>query len=153
MFFPPRNPEVQQPEERRIGQQNLTDQIGPSRFNQTSSFDGFASSQLRNACPCSLRKMGTGVDGASTGGLVWLVRWSGVAPTPTAQSASQAALHPGTVVTSSTKEAWRLVRHNSLSALGNSDYALYWKSVQGENRIKMNCTGTQGTPDAASRRR
>ena len=38
----------------------------------------------------------------------------------------------------------------SLSALGNSDFALYWKSQEGENRIKAGnlLAGSRGTPDA-----
>ena len=36
-------PVQQENENQRVGQDRLSDQIGPSRFNQTSSFDGFAS--------------------------------------------------------------------------------------------------------------
>ena len=71
LLLRPETPEIEQPEERRIGQQNLSNQIGPSRFNQTSSFDGFASLvEYGTPVPIPFGKMGEGADGARTGGLV-----------------------------------------------------------------------------------
>ena len=78
----PETPEVQQPERRITSQGNLSNQIGPSRFNQTSSFDGYAS-LVSYGSPVALPfgKMGTSADGSSTGGLVLAA--SLVCPAPT----------------------------------------------------------------------
>ena len=67
----PETPEVEQPERRVTTQGNLSNQIGPSKFNQTSSFDGFASLVDYGApVPIPFGKIGEGADGARTGGLV-----------------------------------------------------------------------------------
>ena len=64
-------PVQQENENQRVGQDQLSDQIGPSRFNQTSSFDGFASLvEYGKAVPIPFGKMGEGADGKKTGGLV-----------------------------------------------------------------------------------
>ena len=61
----------EQPERKRVRQEQLPNDVGPSRFNQTSSFDGYASLVgYGTPVPIPFGKMATAGDGALSGGLV-----------------------------------------------------------------------------------
>ena len=146
----PETPEVQQPERRITSQGNLSNQIGPSRFNQTSSFDGYASLVNYGApVPLPFGKMGTGADGASTGGLVLAASlvWSRAYSEGNYQRV-KLLYTLGEWIPTSPKKRGVWLGTSSLSSLGNAEFALYWKSQEGENRIKMGnlLAGTQGQP-------
>ena len=148
----PETPEIEQPEQRTTRQGNLSNQIGPSRFNQTSSFDGFASLVDYGApVPIPFGKIGEGADGARTGGLVLAgsLVWSRAYSEGNYQRVKLLyTLGEWSPAVPKKRGVW--LGTTSLSALGNSDFALYWKSQEGENRIKAQnlLTGSRGTPDA-----
>ena len=145
-------PVEQENENTRVGQDRLSDQIGPSRFNQTSSFDGFASLvEYGKAVAVPFGKMGEGADGKRTGGLVLAgsLVWSRAYSEGNYQRVKLLyTLGQWSPAAPKKRGVW--LGTTSLSALGNSDFAVYWKSQEGENRIKMGnrIAGTQGTPDA-----
>ena len=147
-------PVQQENEETRVGQERLSNQIGPSRFNQTSSFDGFASLvEYGKAVPIPFGKMGEGADGKRTGGLVLAgsLVWSRAYSEGTYQRIKLLyTLGQWTPAAPKKRGVW--LGTTSLSALGSSDFALYWKSQEGENRIKaanwIQDAGSRGTPDA-----
>lgn len=139
-------------EPKRIGKEQLADQIGPSRFNQTTSFDGFASLvEYGKPVPIPFGKMGVGQGGKKTGGLVLAgsLVWSRAYSVGTYQRAKM-LFTMGQWIPAAPQVRGVWLGTTSLSALGNSEYALYWKSQAGENRIKMQnrIAGTQGTPGA-----
>jgi hypothetical protein len=65
----PKAPALESPA--KIKGKKLADQIGPSRFNQTTSFDNVSSlAEYGQPIPIPFGKRGTGSDGALTGGLI-----------------------------------------------------------------------------------
>ena len=140
------------PERKRVRQEQLPNDVGPSRFNQTSSFDGFAS-LVEYGTPVAIPfgKMGTSGDGALTGGLVLAASlvWSRAFSYGTYQRIKLLyTLGEHILPVPVVRGVW--LGTQSLSALGGAEYALYWKSQQGENRIKManRIGGTQGEPSS-----
>ena len=122
----------------KIRQSQLPNDIGPSRFNQTSSFDGFAS-LVDYGIPVAIPfgKMGTAGDNALSGGLVLAASlvWSRAYSYGTYQRIKTLyTLGEFILAAPQVRGVW--LGAQSLSSLGNSDYALYWKSQAGENRIR-----------------
>ena len=59
------------PSQSKVKGKKLADQIGPSRFNQATSFDNAPSlAELNQPIPIPFGKRGTGADGELTGGLI-----------------------------------------------------------------------------------
>ena len=95
--------------------------------------------------------MGEGADGKKTGGLVLAgsLVWSRAYSAGNYQRVKLLyTLGQWTPAAPKKRGVW--LGTTSLSALGNSDFALYWKSQEGENRIKAQnfLDGSRGTPDA-----
>jgi hypothetical protein len=69
VLLAPKAPALESPA--KIKGKKLADQIGPSRFNQTTSFDNVSSlAEYGQPIPIPFGKRGTGSDGALTGGLI-----------------------------------------------------------------------------------
>jgi hypothetical protein len=69
ILLAPKAPALESPA--KIKGKKLADQIGPSRFNQTTSFDNVSSlAEYGQPIPIPFGKRGTGSDGALTGGLI-----------------------------------------------------------------------------------
>jgi len=67
MLLAPKPPAVS---DKRVKQRELRNQIGPSRFNQSSSFDNIASlAEYGQVIPIPFGKLDVGADGVDTGGL------------------------------------------------------------------------------------
>jgi len=148
-------PEIQdQKERKKVRQEQLPNDVGPSRFNQTSSFDGYASLvDYGIPVPIPFGKMGTAGDGSRSGGLVLAASlvWSRAFSYGTYQRAQLLyTLGEHILPVPQLRGVW--LGTQSLSALGLSEYALYWKSQSGENRIKRAnlISGTQGGPETGN---
>jgi len=135
---------------KQVSPESLPDQVGPSRFNQASSFDSVASlSGYGNVIPIPFGKSGRGADGELTGGLVLApsLLWSRLFSFGTYQmyKAIYTAGQYG-ISLPDVRGVW--LGTNSINTLGNRDYALYWKSRQGTNRVtRANLfAGTDGAP-------
>ena len=136
--------------QRRVSAENLPDQVGPSRFNATTSFDSVASlAEYGDAVPIPFGKTDTGEDGQITGGLVLApsLVWSRLFSFGTYQiyKAIYVAGQYG-ISLPNVRGAW--LGTNSINTLGNRDYALYWRSREGSNRVtRANLfAGTDGAP-------
>ena len=115
----------------------LPNQVGPSRFNQTSAFDSVAAlAEYGDVIPIPFGKMGTDSEDNLTGGLVLApaLVWSRCFSAGTAQrfkglySTGEYGIAAPTL-----KGLW--LGTTPISALGTREYAVYWKSQQGSNRI------------------
>jgi len=147
-----------QEKRRQIRQQQLPDQIGPSRFNQTSSFSGFSALvQYGAPVPIPFGKIGTaigeGVDETvTTGGIVLpgTLVWSRAFSEGTFQRIKLLYTFGEYLEGVPTlRSTW--LGTTSLSSLGNFDFAYYWSSKQGPNRIKGGdfLYGKRGVPGSA----
>lgn len=131
----------------RIRTRQLSDQVGPTRFNQTTSFDNVSSlAEYGQPIPIPFGKRDLGADNSSTGGLILApaLVWSRLFANGSFQSfegiyvAGQAGLV--------TPEIGGIrVGTTALSILDKSEYALFWSSKQGSNRPSTLIAGTQGT--------
>ena len=124
------------PDESKVKGKKLTDQIGPTRFNQTSSFDNTPSlAELNTPIPIPFGKRGTGADGVLTGGLILApaLVWSRLYAYG-AYQAYEGVYVAGEFGLDAPELGGVLLGTSSLSALGNRDFALYWSSKKGSNR-------------------
>ena len=130
----------------KIKSRKLKDQIGPSRFNQTSSFDNAPSlAELNQPIPIPFGKRGTGADGVLTGGLILVpaLVWSRLYAYGTYQ-AYEGVYVTGEFGLDEPDLGGILIGTQALNALGNRDFAFYWSSKQGNNRPATLLHGTQG---------
>ena len=140
------------PEQKKIRQGRLPNDVGPSRFNQTSSFDGYSSLvEYGTPVPIPFGKMGEGEDGKRSGGLVLAgsLVWSRAYSVGNHQRVKLLyTLGEYIRQLPSLRGIW--IGTTALSSFGGHDFALYWKSQQGENRIKGGnlVAGTRATPQA-----
>ena len=146
LLLAPKPPSFDEP--KKIKGKKLDDQIGPSSFNQSSSFDNAPSLAKLNApIPIPFGKRGTGADGEPTGGLILVpaLVWSRLYAYGRFQ-AFEGVYVAGEYGLASPKLPGVLIGTQGLAALGNKDYALYWSSQQGSNRPSPAnlLLGTQG---------
>jgi len=130
----------------KIKSKKLADQIGPSRFNQTTSFDNAPSlASLNQPIPIPFGKRGTGADGVLTGGLILVpaLVWSRLYAYGTYQ-AYEGVYVAGEYGIDEPDLGGILIGTQALNALGNRDFAFYWSSKQGNNRPATLLYGTQG---------
>ena len=123
-------------EDGKIKSKKLADQIGPSRFNQASSFDNAPSlAELNQPIPIPFGKRGTGADGVLTGGLILVpaLVWSRLYAYG-AYQAYEGVYVVGEFGVDEPELGGVLLGTSSLSALGSRDFALYWSSKKGNNR-------------------
>ena len=129
-------PKVPSLEDSKIKNKKLKNQIGPSRFNQATSFDNTPSlAELNQPIPIPFGKRGTGADGVLTGGLVFVpaLVWSRLYAYG-AYQAYEGVYVAGEFGVDAPELGGVLLGTQSLSALGSRDFALYWSSKKGNNR-------------------
>jgi hypothetical protein len=129
-------PKVPSLEDSKIKSKKLKNQIGPSSFNQATSFDNAPSlAELNQPIPIPFGKRGTGADGVLTGGLVFVpaLVWSRLYAYG-AYQAYEGVYVAGEFGVDAPELGAVLLGTQSLSALGSRDFALYWSSKKGNNR-------------------
>ena len=120
----------------KIKGKKLADQIGPTRFNQATSFDNAPSlAELNSPIPIPFGKRGTGADGVLTGGLILApaLVWSRLYAYG-AYQAYEGVYVAGEFGLDAPDLGGVLLGTSSISALGSRDFALYWSSREGSNR-------------------
>jgi hypothetical protein len=130
----PKAPALESPA--KIKGKKLADQIGPSRFNQTTSFDNVSSlAEYGQPIPIPFGKRGTGSDGALTGGLILApaLVWSRIYSYGSYQ-AFEGIYVAGEYGVDAPQLGGIRVGTTALNSLGNREFAVYWSSQLGENR-------------------
>ena len=132
----------------KIKGKKLADQIGPTRFNQATSFDNAPSlAELNSPIPIPFGKRGTGADGVLTGGLILApaLVWSRLYAYG-AYQAYEGVYVAGEFGLDAPELGGVLLGTSSISALGSRDFALYWSSRKGSNRpASPPLHGTEGS--------
>jgi len=131
----------------RIRSRQLSDQIGPTRFNQTTSFDNVSSlAEYNQVIPIPFGKRDVGSDGSVTGGLIIApaLVWSRLYANGSFQS-FEGIYIAGQFGLVTPQIGGIRVGTNALSILDPSEYALFWSSQQGSNRPGTLIAGTQGS--------
>jgi len=140
----PKAPALEAPE--KIKGKKLADQIGPTRFNQTTSFDNVASlAELGQTIPVPFGRPGTGADGELTGGLIIApaLVWSRCYSYGTYQ-AYEGLYAVGQAGMDAPQIGGIRIGTVALDNLSPEDYALYWSSVTGDNYPTTLIAGTAG---------
>jgi hypothetical protein len=146
ILLAPKAPALESPA--KIKGKKLADQIGPSRFNQTTSFDNVSSlAEYGQPIPIPFGKRGTGSDGALTGGLILApaLVWSRLYSYGSYQ-AYEGIYVAGEYGVDAPELGGIRIGTTALNSLGNRDYALFWSSQLSENRptAARLIAGTQG---------
>jgi hypothetical protein len=134
ILLAPKAPALETPA--KIRGKKLADQIGPTRFNQTTSFDNVNSlAEYGQPIPIPFGKRGTGRDGALTGGLIVApaLVWSRLYSNGAYQT-FEGIYVAGQYGLSFPELAGIRVGTNALSSLGERDYSFFWSSVELDNR-------------------
>jgi hypothetical protein len=134
ILLAPKAPALETPA--KIRGKKLADQIGPTRFNQTTSFDNVSSlAEYGQPIPIPFGKRGTGADGALTGGLILApaLVWSRIYSYGSYQ-AFEGIYVAGEYGSDAPELGGIRVGTTALNSLGNRDFAVYWSSQLGENR-------------------
>jgi hypothetical protein len=134
VLLAPKAPALESPA--KIKGKKLADQIGPSRFNQTTSFDNVSSlAEYGQPIPIPFGKRGTGSDGALTGGLILApaLVWSRLYSYGSYQ-AYEGIYVAGEYGVDAPQLGGIRVGTTALNSLGNREFAVYWSSQLGENR-------------------
>jgi hypothetical protein len=152
ILLAPKAPALETPA--KIRGKKLADQIGPSRFNQTTSFDNVSSlAEYGQPIPIPFGKRGTGRDGVLTGGLILApaLVWSRLYSYGSYQ-AFEGIYVAGEYGVEAPQLGGIRLDTSALNSLGSRDYALYWSSQLGENRPIPSrlIAGTQGLPDSGT---
>jgi hypothetical protein len=130
----PKAPALETPA--KIKGKKLADQIGPTRFNQTTSFDNVSSlAEYGQPIPIPFGKRGTGADGLLTGGLILApaLVWSRLYSYGSYQ-AFEGIYIAGECEVSTPELGGIRVGTTALSSLSNRDFAVYWSSKLTGNR-------------------
>ena len=134
-------------EDSKIKSKKLKNQIGPSRFNQASSFDNAPSlAELNQPIPIPFGKRGTGADGVVTGGLIFVpaLVWSRIYAYG-AYQAYEGVYVAGEFGVDAPDLGGILLGTQSVNALANKEFAVYWSSKKGSNRpASPQLYGTEG---------
>lgn len=152
ILLAPKAPALESPA--RIRGRKLADQIGPTRFNQTTSFDNVSSlAEYGQPIPIPFGKRGTGSDGALTGGLILApaLVWSRLYSYGTYQ-AFEGIYVVGEYGVTTPKVSGIRLGTAALDSLSGQDYALYWSSTLGNNRPTADrlIAGTQSAAAAGT---
>ena len=149
ILLAPKAPALESPA--KIKGKKLADQIGPTRFNQTTSFDNVSSlAEYGQPIPIPFGKRGTGSDGALTGGLILApaLVWSRLFSYGSFQR-FEAVYVAGQYGIETPELAGIRLGTTALNNVGNREYALYWSSSSANNRPQRLTYGTD-TADAGS---
>lgn len=150
LLLAPKAPALQSPA--RIRGKKLADQIGPTRFNQTTSFDNVSSlAEYAQPIPIPFGKRGVGADGQRTGGLVLApaLVWSRMYSYGTYQ-AYEGLYVVGEAGLGTPEVGGVRIGLTPLSVLSPQDYALFWSSSSGSNRLTIQNNRIAGTAVAGS---
>jgi hypothetical protein len=134
ILLAPKAPALETPA--KIRGKKLADQIGPTRFNQTTSFDNVSAlAEYGQPIPIPFGKRGTGADGVLTGGLILApaLVWSRLYSYGSYQ-AFEGIYVAGEYGIDAPELGGIRVGTTALNSLGNRDYAVFWSSQLGENR-------------------
>lgn len=134
ILLAPKAPALETPA--KIRGKKLADQIGPTRFNQTTSFDNVSAlAEYGQPIPIPFGKRGTGADGALTGGLILApaLVWSRLYSYGSYQ-AFEGIFVAGEYGIAAPELGGIRVGTTALNSLGDRDFAVYWSSEPGENR-------------------
>ena len=135
VLLAPKAPALESPA--KIKGKKLADQIGPTRFNQTTSFDNVSSlAEYGQPIPIPFGKRGTGSDGVLTGGLILApaLVWSRLFAFGPYQM-YQGIYIAGEAGVQQPEIGGVRLGTAALNSLGSSDYALYWSSGNASNRL------------------
>ena len=143
VLLAPKAPALETPA--KIKGKKLADQIGPTRFNQTTSFDNVSSlAEYGQPIPIPFGKRGTGEDGSVTGGLILApaLVWSRMFSYGNFQR-YEGVYVAGEYGVDTPELGGVRIGTTALSALGEKDFALYWASSAGNNRPTNRIAGTE----------
>ena len=149
VLLAPKAPGLESPA--KIRGRKLADQIGPTRFNQTTSFDNVSSlAEYGQPIPIPFGRRDTGIDDASTGGLILApaLVWSRLSAYGSFQR-FQGIYIAGEYGIQAPEIAGVRLGTAALNSLGASDYALFWSSTAADNRLTPT-TNIAGSQDGAS---
>lgn len=154
VLLAPKAQTVQTAKQTKIGSRKLADQIGPTRFNQTTSFDNVSAlAEYGQPIPIPFGKKGTGSDGVTTGGLILApaLVWSRLYSYGTYQ-AFEGVYVAGQYGVDTPNFTGVRIGTLPLDSLGNKDYALYWSSKAANNRLSSGnlIAGSEGSPDSGT---
>ena len=133
VLLAPKAPALETPA--KIKGKKLADQIGPSRFNQTTSFDNVSSlAEYGQPIPIPFGKRGTGSDGALTGGLILApaLVWSRIYSYGNYQ-AYEGIYVAGEYGVAAPEMGGVRLGTFALDTLGDREFALFWSSAQSSN--------------------
>ena len=139
-------------EDSKIKGKKLADQIGPSRFNQATSFDNAPSlAELNQPIPIPFGKRDSGSDGRPTGGLILVpgLVWSRLYSYGNYQ-AYEGVYVVGESGVSAPDLGGILLGTAPINSLGSRDFAFYWSSNEGNNRPSALLYGTEGAVDSGT---
>ena len=146
VLLAPKPPSFEDNAQKKIKGKKLADQIGPSSFNQTTSFDNAPSlAELNQPIPIPFGTTGFGADGEITGGLILVpaLVWSRVYAYG-AYQAFEGVYVAGEHGLTAPNKAGILLGTTSLTSLGNADFAFYYSSNSGNNRPTTLLFGSEG---------
>lgn len=130
----------------RIRTRQLSDQIGPTRFNQTTSFDNVSAlAEYGQPIPIAFGKRDIGADDEATGGLIIApsLVWSRLFANGSFQS-YEGIYVAGQFGLPTPQIGGIRVGTTALSTVDKTEYALFWSSQKGTNRPTTLIAGTQG---------
>jgi hypothetical protein len=134
VLLAPKAPALETPA--KIRGKKLADQIGPTRFNQTTSFDNVSSlAEYGQPIPIPFGKRGTGADGALTGGLILApaLVWSRLYSNGSFQTYE--AIYVAGEYNIETPELGGVrIGTTALNSLGQREFGLFWSSNAQDNR-------------------
>ena len=131
-------PKNQPQDQAKVKGKKLADQIGPTRFNQTTNFDNVASlAELNQPIPIPFGSPGTGADSQPTGGLIIApaLVWSRLYAYGAFQ-AYEGIYVAGQFGLATPDLGGILLGTSALNALHDKEYAFYFSSNKGGNRPK-----------------
>lgn len=134
---------------KKISSKKLSDQIGPSSFNQSTNFDNSPSLAELNSpipIPFGRRDTSAGLVPEQTGGLMFIpaLVWSRIYAYGTYQ-AFEGVYVAGEAGVNVPDLGGILLGTSPLSALGGRDFAFYWSSNAGRNRLTFQRAVVGGT--------
>jgi len=142
-------PKNQPQDQAKVKGKKLADQIGPTRFNQTTNFDNVASlAELNQPIPIPFGNRGIGQDNEPTGGLIIApaLVWSRLYAYGVFQ-AYEGIYIAGEFGLDNPDLGGILLGTSALNSLHEKEYAFYFSSIEGNNRPKVSniLHGTQGS--------
>jgi hypothetical protein len=153
ILLAPKAPDIGDSSRKKVSRKNLSDQVGPSRFNQTTSFDNVSSlAEYGQPIPIPFGRRDIGADGQPTGGLIIApaLVWSRLFAYGNSQ-AFEGIYVAGQYGIETPDIGGVLNGTQPIGNLGNREYALYWSSRQGNNRpTSPPFAGTEGDQDSGT---